>query len=95
MIFSVSIKSSQGEFIKSFNLSPFLPTKASHFHFESKPLQLLVGFGRFIKAKVEARNGINPKTGQPIKIAAYMQPRFKAGTKLKEACNKNEKSKKQ
>jgi len=24
-----------------------------------------------------------------------MQPRFKAGTKLKEACNKNEKSKKQ
>ncbi|MFN9658004.1 MAG: HU family DNA-binding protein [Dolichospermum sp.] len=56
---------------------------------------LLVGFGRFIKSKVEARNGINPKTGQPIKIAAYMQPRFKAGTKLKEACNKNEKSKKQ
>ena len=40
MIFSVSIKSSQGEFIKSFNLSPFLPTKASHSHFESKPLQL-------------------------------------------------------
>jgi DNA-binding protein HU-beta len=56
---------------------------------------LLVGFGRFIKSKVEARNGINPKTGQPIKIAAYMQPRFKAGTKFKEACNKNEKSKKQ
>jgi DNA-binding protein HU-beta len=55
---------------------------------------LLVGFGRFIKSKVEARNGINPKTGQPIKIAAYMQPRFKAGIKLKEACNKNEKSKK-
>ena len=41
MIFSVSIKSSQGEFIKSFNLSQFLPTKASHSHFESKPLQLL------------------------------------------------------
>ena len=40
MIFSVSIKSSQGEFIKSFNLSPFLPTKASHSHFESKPLQV-------------------------------------------------------
>jgi DNA-binding protein HU-beta len=56
---------------------------------------LLVGFGRFIKSKVEARNGINPKTGQPIKIPAYMQPRFKAGIKLKEACNRNEKSKKQ
>jgi DNA-binding protein HU-beta len=56
---------------------------------------LLVGFGKFIKSKVEARNGINPKTGQPIKIPAYMQPRFKAGIKLKEACNRNEKSKKQ
>jgi hypothetical protein len=84
----VSIKSSQSEFIKSFNLSPFLPTKASHSHFESKPLHLLVGFGRFIKSKVEARNGINPKTGQPIKIPTYMQPRFKAGIKLKEACNR-------
>jgi hypothetical protein len=42
VIFSVSIKSSQGEFIKSFNLSPFLPTKASHSHFESKPLQLVI-----------------------------------------------------
>ena len=55
---------------------------------------LLVGFGRFIKSKVKARNGINPKTGQPIKIPTYMQPRFKAGIKLKEACNRNEKSKK-
>jgi DNA-binding protein HU-beta len=55
---------------------------------------LLVGFGRFIKSKVEARNGINPKTRQPIKIPAYMQPRFKAGIKLKEACNRNKKSKK-
>ena len=43
MIFSVSIKSSQSEFIKSFNLSPFLPTKASHSHFESKPLQVYIG----------------------------------------------------
>ena len=56
---------------------------------------LLVGFGRFIKKQVEARNGINPKTRQPIKIPAYMQPRFKAGIKLKEACNRNKKSKKQ
>ncbi|NDA90816.1 MAG: DNA-binding protein HU [Alphaproteobacteria bacterium] len=55
---------------------------------------LLVGFGRFIKKQVEARNGINPKTRQPIKISAYMQPRFRAGIKLKEACNRKEKSKK-
>jgi len=54
----------------------------------------LVGFGRFIKARVEARDGRNPKTGKPIKIPAYMQPRFKAGERLKEACNRTEKSKK-
>jgi len=42
VIFSVSIKSSQGEFIKSFNLSPFLPMKASHSHFESKPLHIYI-----------------------------------------------------
>ena len=41
VIFLVSIKSSQGEFIKSFNLSPFLPAKASHSHFESKPLHIV------------------------------------------------------
>jgi len=55
---------------------------------------LLVGFGRFTKSKVEAREGRNPQTGKPIKIPAYMQPRFKAGIKLKEACNRKEKPKK-
>ena len=55
---------------------------------------LLAGFGRFTKPKVEARVGRNPQTGKPIKIAAYMQPRFKAGIKLKEACNRTEKPKK-
>ncbi len=54
----------------------------------------LVGFGRFIKAKVKARDGRNPKTGKAMKIPAYMQPRFKAGIKLKEACNRTEKPKK-
>jgi len=37
---------SQSEFIKSFNLSPFLPTKASHSHFESKPLQIWIVYMR-------------------------------------------------
>lgn len=54
----------------------------------------LVGFGRFIKAKVEARDGRNPRTGKSIKIPAYMQPRFRAGERLREACNRKEKSKK-
>ncbi len=54
----------------------------------------LVGFGRFYKTHAEARTGRNPQTGEPIKIAAYVQPRFTAGMKLKEACNKKEKTKK-
>lgn len=55
---------------------------------------LLVGFGRFTKSKVKSRDGRNPQTGELIKILAYIQPRFKPGIKLKEACNRTEKSKK-
>ncbi len=45
----------------------------------------LVGFGTFeVKARA-ARNGINPKTGETIKIAASKAPAFKAGKALKEA----------
>ena len=48
----------------------------------------LLGFGNFTISKVAARNGRNPSTGQALKIAAYNQPKFKVGSKLKEACNK-------
>lgn len=48
----------------------------------------LVGFGNFTVSKVAARNGRNPGTGAALKIAAYNQPKFKVGSKLKEACNK-------
>lgn len=47
----------------------------------------LVGFGSFNIRKREAREGINPKTGQKMRIAAYKQPVFRAGKKMKEACN--------
>jgi len=47
----------------------------------------LVGFGAFKVQKREAREGRNPKTGAKMRIAAYKQPTFKAGKKLKEACN--------
>ena len=47
----------------------------------------LVGFGSFdVKAR-PAREGRNPKTGASMRIAAYNQPVFKVGKKLKEACN--------
>lgn len=47
----------------------------------------LVGFGNFSVSKVAARAGRNPRTGEPIQIAAYNQPKFKVGQKLKDACN--------
>jgi DNA-binding protein HU-beta len=49
----------------------------------------LVGFGSFSVSKVAARTGRNPRTGTSLKIAAYNQPKFKVGKKLKDAVNKN------
>jgi len=48
----------------------------------------LVGFGNFTIGKVAARTGRNPKTQEPLQIPAYNQPKFKVGSKLKDACNK-------
>jgi len=45
----------------------------------------LVGFGTFRVAKRSARNGRNPQTGKPIKIAAKKVPKFIAGKALKDS----------
>jgi DNA-binding protein HU-beta len=47
----------------------------------------LVGFGTFSVAQRAATTGRNPRTGEPIKIPASKQPKFKAGKELKEAVN--------
>jgi DNA-binding protein HU-beta len=47
----------------------------------------LVGFGSFRVQKRKAREGRNPKTGVKMNIAAYKQPVFRAGKRMKEACN--------
>lgn len=47
----------------------------------------LVGFGSFHVQQREAREGRNPKTGEKMHIKAYKQPVFRAGKKIKEACN--------
>ena len=47
----------------------------------------LVGFGTFSAKKRAAREGINPLTKQPLKIAAKTVASFKAGSKLKYALN--------
>ena len=43
------------------------------------------GFGKFEVAERAARDGRNPKTGEPMKIAASKTPKFSAGKLLKEA----------
>ncbi|MDP2108651.1 MAG: HU family DNA-binding protein [Rhodocyclaceae bacterium] len=45
----------------------------------------LIGFGSFKPAKRAARTGKNPKTGEPLKIAATTVPKFTAGANFKAA----------
>jgi nucleoid DNA-binding protein len=45
----------------------------------------LIGFGTFSVAKRAARQGINPQTGEKIKIKASKTVKFKAGASLKDA----------
>jgi DNA-binding protein HU-beta len=47
----------------------------------------LVGFGTFAVTKRKASTGRNPRTGEPMKIKASSQPKFKAGKSLKDAVN--------
>ena len=47
----------------------------------------LVGFGTFEVSERAAREGRNPQTGAPMKIAASKAPKFKAGKALKDAIN--------
>ena len=48
----------------------------------------LVGFGTFEVRERGAREGVNPRTGDKIKIAASKVPAFKAGSALKDAVAK-------
>ena len=49
---------------------------------KGKPVQL-VGFGTFKVVNRKARTGVNPKTGDPIKIKASKSVKFGAGKDLK------------
>lgn len=44
----------------------------------------LIGFGTFEVVKRAARQGVNPQTGEKIKIKASKSVKFKPGAKLKE-----------
>lgn len=47
----------------------------------------LVNFGTFLVADRKATTGRNPRTGEPIQIAASKSPKFRPGKILKEAVN--------
>ncbi len=50
---------------------------------KTKTVQL-IGFGTFKVATRKARTGVNPKTGEKIKIKASKTVKFQAGKALKE-----------
>jgi DNA-binding protein HU-beta len=45
----------------------------------------LVGFGTFSVGRRKPRRGKNPRTGQPMVVAAGRTPRFKPSKELKRA----------
>ncbi len=47
----------------------------------------LTGFGRFYVRDRAGRDGINPKTGEKLKIKPRKAPLFKAGAVLKQRVN--------
>ena len=51
------------------------------------PVQL-IGFGSFSTGARAARAGRNPKTGEPLQIAASKTVKFTAGKAFKDAVNK-------
>ena len=49
------------------------------------------GFGSFANRNYKAYEGRNPKTGEPLKIAASKTVKFSAGKAFKDAVNKRKK----
>ena len=48
----------------------------------------ITGFGAFEKVSRPARTGRNPRTGEPVQIAASKGVKFSAGAAFKSAVNK-------
>ena len=45
----------------------------------------IMGFGTFEVSERKARTGVDPRTKEPIEIAASKSPKFKAGKTLRDA----------
>jgi DNA-binding protein HU-beta len=51
----------------------------------------ITGFGKFSVVKRAARQGVNPRTGERVKIKASKAPKFTAGATLKQAISPKKK----
>jgi DNA-binding protein HU-beta len=51
----------------------------------------ITGFGKFSVVKRAARAGVNPRTGERVKIKASKAPKFSAGASLKQAVHPKKK----
>jgi DNA-binding protein HU-beta len=51
----------------------------------------ITGFGKFSVVKRAARAGVNPRTGERVKIKASKAPKFAAGASLKQAVSPKKK----
>jgi nucleoid DNA-binding protein len=51
----------------------------------------ITGFGKFSVVKRAARAGVNPRTGERVKINASKAPKFSAGASLKQAIHPKKK----
>lgn len=45
----------------------------------------IIGFGKFSVQERQAREGVNPQTGQKMQIKASRTPKFSAGNALKKS----------
>jgi nucleoid DNA-binding protein len=62
--------------------------KAIENSLKKKKTVVLTGFGSFAVMERKERIGINPATGQKMKIARKRVPKFRAGKKLKDVVSK-------
>ena len=51
----------------------------------------ITGFGKFSVVKRAARQGVNPRTGESVKIKASKAPKFSPGASLKQAVSPKKK----
>jgi DNA-binding protein HU-beta len=51
----------------------------------------ITGFGKFSVVQRAARQGVNPRTGERVKIKASKAPKFSAGATLKQAISPRKK----